>query len=397
VDAGFFRSIYGEVMSFFTPPIKLAFNGVTLLSPLTGIGQYTLRLAETFSTNSDIKASYFYGATWSAKIKSNVDPKAKNLMTWVRQHVPFSYELRQLAQTYRFRQGSLSKAFDLYHEPNNVLLPFNGPSVLTVHDLSWIRHPEMHPAKRVRAMNKYFEPGLRRATRIITDSMFVKRELIEVFGIEPDLIHAIPLAAEPLFRPMNAAQTLPVLQAKGLRHGSYWLAVGTLEPRKNLEIAIAAFVRLSFAERQSNPLILVGMKGWNTGPLVSIMESFIKSGQIRLLGYLSREDLAVVIAGARALIYPSIYEGFGLPPLEAMCCGVPVIASNASSLPEVVGNAGILIDPHDVDELTTQMKNLLENTSLRERLAQAALIRSQCFSWQQCAEQTVQVYRAALR
>lgn len=377
-------------------PINLAFNGVALLSPLTGIGQYTLRLAQAMATRVDVKPQYFYGAAWSSHVKSDVPENAKRLMTWVRQHVPYSYELRQYIQTRRFIQGSAGGVFDVYHEPNNVLLPFDGASVLTVHDLSWIRYPDMHPIERVRAMDKYFEPGLSRATRIITDSAFVKRELMDVFGVSSDIIHPVLLGAESSFQPLEAVGTLRVLEAQGLTHGSYWLAVGTLEPRKNLQLALKAFMRLHSSARKACPMVLVGMKGWNTDPLLALLNPLIETGEVKLLGYLSRQDLATVVAGAKALVYPSVYEGFGLPPLEAMCAGVPVIACNVASLPEVVGDAGILLDPNDVDGLTTQLERLLDDATLRNQLAQRALLRSKRFSWEQCADETVGVYKAAL-
>lgn len=376
--------------------IKVAFNAVALLSPLTGIGQYASRLAEALRVHADVQPRYFYGALWSDEIKPGLPEQGKRLMQWARKHVPFSYELRQWAQQQRFKQETASGTFDVYHEPSNVLLPFNGAAVLTVHDLSWIRYPEMHPVERVRAMDRYFEPGLRRASRIITDSAFVKQELIDVFGVPAELIHPVLLGAEAMFRPMSAEETRSVLQVQGLVHGQYWLAVGTLEPRKNLQVALQAFMRLPQAMRQACPMILVGMKGWNTGPLVSMLQPLISAGEVRQLGYLSREDLAVVMAGAKALVYPSVYEGFGLPPLEAMSCGVPVITSNVSSLPEVVGDTGLLIDPQDVDGLTMHLQSLAEDGALRAQLAAAALARSRQFSWQRCAQETVQVYRAAL-
>lgn len=383
-------------MTLRSDPIKLAFNGVALLSPLTGIGQYTLRLAQALAMRTDIQPQYFYGAGWSPFVKDSVPEHAKRLMTWVRQHVPYSYELRQYIQTRRFVQGTAAGAFDVYHEPNNVLLPFDGASVLTVHDLSWIRYSEMHPIERVRAMDKYFEPGLRRATRIITDSAFVKRELMEVFGVSSDIIHPVLLGAEPSFQPMDAVSTFQVLEAQGLKHGSYWLAVGTLEPRKNLQLALKAFMRLPPHARKACPMVLVGMKGWNTDPLLALLKPLIEAGEVKQLGYLSRQDLAAVVAGAKALVYPSVYEGFGLPPLEAMCAGIPVIACNVASLPEVVGEAGILVDPNDVDGLTTQLERLLDDASLRNQLAQMALLRSKQFSWEQCADETVGVYKAAM-
>jgi alpha-1,3-rhamnosyl/mannosyltransferase len=259
-----------------------------------------------------------------------------------------------------------------------------------------VRYPDAHPPERVRALNKYFPAGLAQARLILTPSEFIKRELVEVFGVAPERIRPVLLGAEPSFQPMSAGQTQAVMTANGLVHGHYLLGVGTLEPRKNLALALQAFMRLSPALRRQYPLVLVGMKGWNTSALERQIEPLVAAGEIRQLGYLPRADLAAVIAGATALVYPSIYEGFGLPPLEAMACGVPVIVSNVSSLPEVVGDTGVLIDPQDVDGLTAAMQQVLASPELRQSLSQKALARSATFTWARCVDQTVAVYREAL-
>ena len=207
----------------------------------------------------------------------------------------------------------------------------------------------------------------------------------------------VPLGVEPLFRPQSADETLPVLSAHSLVHGQYLLAVGTLEPRKNLQVALQAFMQLPPAIRKHYPLVLVGMKGWHTSALEEQMAPMIRAGEVRQLGYLSREDLATVIAGALTLIYPSIYEGFGLPPLEAMACGVPVIASNVSSLPEVVGDTGVLIDPHDAEAVAQAIQMLVTDSNTRRNLSLKALARSKEFTWDQCVTQTIDAYKQVLR
>lgn len=377
-------------------PIRLAFNGVSLLSPLTGIGQYTSHLATNLASSKHLEADFFYGAGWSKSVHLQAPPAIKNFLPWFRKHVPWSYEIRQWIQSHRFKATANSGRFDLYHEPNNVPLPFDGPLVLTVHDLSWIRYPQMHPVERVKAMDKYFESGLRRATRVLTDSNFVKNELLDVFGLRAETIHPIGLGVESNFKPRTQAETRRVLKDLDLLHGQYLLAVGTLEPRKNLQVALEAFLKLPKLLRQRYPLVLVGMKGWHTSPLEARLAPLLSSGEVRQLGYVTREDLALVMAGACALVYPSVYEGFGLPPLEAMACAVPVIASNVSSIPEVVGDTGILLDPDDVQGLADAMIKMLEAPDYRMSLSDRALQRSQLYSWDRCACETIDVYRAAL-
>lgn len=376
--------------------MRVAFNATSLLSPLTGIGQYSRQLAVGLANYESIDADFFYGAVWSKEVRGAPLPGPVGLVPWLRSHVPFSYELRRMVQNNRFAEYAEKQAFNLYHEPNILPLPFRGPTVITVHDLSWIRYPHAHPPERVRAMDKYFQPGLERASLILTDSEFVKRELMDVLGVKPGSIHPVLLGVEALFHPRSADETRAVLDAHDLVHGQYLLAVGTLEPRKNLAVALRAFMQLAPPLRKRFPLVLVGMKGWHTSALEQQIAPLVAAGQVRQLGYLAREDLAKIIAGATTLIYPSIYEGFGLPPLEAMACGVPVITSNVSSIPEVVGDTGLMLDPQDMDGFAKAMETLLTAPDVREAMALKALARSAQFTWANCVSQTVEAYRLVL-
>lgn len=376
--------------------IHIALNATSLLSPLTGIGHYTRQLALGLVSDSDIDADFFYGAVWSKQVRNAPLPGPAGLVPWLRTHVPGSYQLRRLVQSSLFSGRAKRQAFDLYHEPNFLPLPFRGPTVVTVHDLSWIRYPQAHPIERVRAMEKYFKPGLERAALILTDSEFVKHELIDVFGVQPQRIRPVRLGVEALFRPRSANETRRLLDANSLVYGQYLLAVGTLEPRKNLAVALRAFMQLTPALRKRFPMVLVGMKGWHTSALEHQIAPLVAAGEIRQLGYLPRNDLASIIAGATALVYPSIYEGFGLPPLEAMACGVPVIASNVSSIPEVVGDTGVMVDPQDVDGFTKGMEMLITAPDIRNDMARKALARSAQFTWDNCVGQTIDAYRRVL-
>lgn len=377
--------------------LKIGFNAFALLSPLTGIGQYAKHLLECMATVPELDVHKFYAKGWSHEIRQNPMPlMASRWKSLASKLIPNSYDWSRRLQQHYFTAGVKAFKPQVYHEPNFLAFEFDGPTVITVHDLSWIRYPEMHLERRVRAMNKYFEPGLRRASQILTDSHFVKQEIIELFGIRPEIIHPVHLGAEPLFTPLEAAQTSATLTSLDLQHGQYLLAVGTLEPRKNLALALRAFMALPPATRKRYPLVLVGMKGWHTSELEQQLTPLILAGEVRQLGYLTRDDLAKVIAGATALVYPSVYEGFGLPPLEAMACGVPVIASNVSSIPEVVGDTGILINPQDENQLTQAMLTVTQAPEIRNALAAQALVRSRTFSWNRCAHETVDVYRRAI-
>ena len=377
--------------------MKVALNATALLSPLTGIGQYTFHLAKGMQELPDLDINFFYGTGWSKDVRNRPVHSITAVKSLFKRFMPNAYSVNRFLQQNRFNSGVGSNHADLYHEPNFLAFKFNGPTVITAHDLSWIRFPETHPAERVRAMNTYFEPGLRRASLILTDSEFGKRELIDVFGVKADLIKPVLLGVEPLFYPRTVEETRPVLTSHGLVHGQYLLAVGTLEPRKNLQVALRAYMQLPQQLRKRFPLVLAGMSGWRTSALEQQIAPLVEAGEIRQIGYLPREELAMVTAGALTLIYPSIYEGFGLPPLEAMACGVPVIASDVSSLPEVLGDTGLLIDPHDDQALAQVIEKMISDTRLRQGLSEKALIRSAGFTWDKCVRQTIDVYRQALK
>lgn len=384
--------------------MRIAFNASPLLSPLTGIGQYIYHLAKGLQAEPALDMHFFYAGAWRQDVQeaSEIVHGQTNwrsaLRSSVKKNIPDAarYNLSRYWRQRSFSQGCRQKKVDLYHEPNFLAYRCDAPSVITVHDLSWIRYAQTHPKERVAEMNRYFQPSLERASLVLTDSEFVKQDLMALFGTPSDRIKSIPLGAEAMFHPRSSEETSMVLGQQGLVHGRYLLAVGTLEPRKNLGIALEAYRSLSAATRERYPLVLVGMKGWLTSILERQMAPLVAAGQIRVLGYLPREDLATVISGALCLIYPSIYEGFGLPPLEAMSSAVPVISSNVSSLPEVVGDSGVLIDPSDVSALAQAMTQMVEDSEFRNTLAAKSLERSRLFSWERCVTQTSAAYRQVL-
>lgn len=376
--------------------LRVGINGSALLSPLTGIGQYTKNLAEALVASGQVDLWLFYLFTWSREIRTEPIRNITKLKELIKKIVPHPYALSRALQQYKFTHGARTHRIQLYHEPNFLSHHFPGPTVITAHDLSWIRYPETHPAERVQIMNKLFPSSLARADHVITDAAFTRNEIIAQFGINPNRITSVPLAARSIFRPRVEEECRTFLDANNLSYRSFVLCVGTLEPRKNLEFMIRTYAAMPEAFRKTQPLVLAGMKGWLTSSLESVMQPLVSSGQVRPLGFTSDEDLATLYASATTLVYPSLYEGFGLPPLEAMTSGTPVVVSDRATLPEVVGDAGILIDPIDDVALKSALVRLTEDPLYWRERRDAALTQAARFSWGRCARETLAIYRQVL-
>lgn len=376
-------------------PLRVGINAMALLSPRTGIGQYIYYLGLEYLNMEDIVPSFYYG-TWKQQLRPQAVPNIDLVKSYIKKTIPWSYIIKKHLFQLPFSAGLLKHPVDVYHEPNYLAFNFPGPSVITVHDLSWIRHPETHPKQRLAAMDRYFPSSLERASAILTDCSFVKKELVETFRLDPERVTPVLLGVSPDFFPRAPAECNAFLADHGLVHGQYVLSVGTLEPRKNIPTLIDAYSMLPADLQQRFPLVLVGMRGWLTSGLEARMKPLVERGVIKPLGYVADEMMPLIYSGAAAFVFPSLYEGFGLPPLEAMACGTPVISSRSSSLPEVVGDAGVLVDPLNVDGLAESLRRVLEDKAFAEVLAQQGVRRAAGFSWKKTAAETIAVYRRAL-
>ena len=331
---------------------------------------------------------------------------------------------------------------DLLFVPAHVL-PVVHPrrSVVTIHDLGYLYYPEAHRLVDRLYLNLSTRYNARAATHLIADSSATKRDLIERYGIEPDKITVVypgydvlsPLSLgtvldrtvqcqrtrglskgdETTFQPVRDEEAIEAVKARYGIAGDYVLFVGTLQPRKNLIRLIEAFspsTRLRRAQssrsgrRLSNPqspisnlqLVIAGKKGWLYEEIFQQVEELELEGKVVFTGYVVAGDLPALLSGARLFVFPSLYEGFGLPVLEAMACGTPVICSNASSLPEVAGDAALLVDPLDVEGLAAAMERVLGDDALRAELIERGFERARKFSWERCARETLDVLERAV-
>jgi glycosyltransferase involved in cell wall biosynthesis len=373
--------------------LRLAVNATLLRSPLTGIGQYIRHLMTAIEARGDVTARYFYGIRWDRRAIATPVPVTDMAKRAVKKAIPFAYIVIRTAQRPFFASGVRAFRPHIYHEPNYVAFPFHGPMVSTLHDLSFVHYPETQPRGRLKHLERYLPNTLARAAHIITDSEEVRREAITVFGLDSARITAIHLGVDPGFAPREEAACRAVLASRGLRHGGYALSVGTLEPRKNLAAAIRAFGTLPQRIRGVTPLVIAGQRGWLSGEIERLIHNGEAAGWLRFLGFVSQEELPVIYAGARLFVYPSRYEGFGLPVVEAMASGVPVITSSVSCLPEIAGDAADLVHPDNVDGLRATLARLLEDDARCAELRARGLARAKCFTWNRCAEETVAVYR----
>lgn len=366
--------------------------------PLTGIGQYALQLARGLRRHPAVgNIRYFSAYRWLADPDQAL--RFNQALGEVRNRVPFKTLALYLygfarGQLFRWRTRNLKD--HVLHTPNYILMPFPGAAVTTVHDLSYLHYPQHHPRERIAFMERQMPRTLAQATMIITDSEFVRRELIDLLGVAAHRVQTVPLGVEDLFHPRSPAELAPALTRHGLADSAYLLVVATLEPRKNLLRLLEAYGRLPSILRQCHPLAIAGARGWLTGELERRLDPLERSGQIKRLGYISQEDLPLIYAGAHGFALPSLYEGFGLPVLEAMASNVPVLTSNRSSLPEVAGDAALLVDPENVEAITTGLERLLTDDEWRARAVERGLRQASQFSWQRCVDQTVSVYRRAL-
>lgn len=378
-------------------PTSVAFNASILRAPRTGIGQYAVELCRALQARGDLQLEIFSGWNWQRDLPEAAMPGYAAASQLIKRLLPNPYTLRRKVEQQRFSKGAAKLRPALYHEPSLWPFDFEGPSIMTLHDLAHVHFPHTQPPDRLREIETHIHRSIERCARILVDSHFIAKEVREYYGVPEHKLVVAPLGCAPRFHPRTAGELSATLRVFGLTHRQYLLCVGTLEPRKNLALAIRSYLSLPRALQERYPMLLVGLPGWQQEQMGEAFQRAVRGNQIRLLGYQDDVTLAELIAGARLLLYPSLYEGFGLPVLESMACGTPVITSGAASLPEVAGRAGTYIDPQDEVECKVALCRLLEDDSEWQLKCQAGLDQAARFSWQRCAQITAETYFDLLR
>ncbi|MBL0058307.1 MAG: glycosyltransferase family 4 protein [Elusimicrobia bacterium] len=376
--------------------MRVLLNGIPLLSPRSGVGNYVYFLGEALRRVGPEHEWMFHYLTFQSSMVRNLPSASFGKVRRQLRNVPGMYTAYRVALELFFRVNTYRKNIDLYHETNYAPFPFRGPTVVTVYDLSFLYYPETHPKERVKFYERYFYPRLSLIRHFLAISESVKREMVKDLHIAADRITVTPLGLDAQYTPAAPGDVKTVTAKFGLTPGHYIISVGTKEPRKNLKRLLAAYAKLSPSLRERFPLAVVGGAGWLFDDWKTLLSRWGLSNDVKTLGYVPQEHLPVLYSGATLLAYPSLYEGFGLPLLEAMGCGCPVLTSNVSSLPEVVGNAGVQVDPMDVDGLSAAMSRLLDDPAERERLRALGLERAKGFGWDQCAALTLKGYAKAM-
>lgn len=371
--------------------MKLLVNTTSLLAPRTGIGQYTYQVAKRLAEHPEQASCTFYHGYRSATLPEQ--SRETRLASMRATMIPILLRAPLLKAAAKFAVGLSARAamflgerFDVYFEPSMIpsLHCRRNYGVVTVHDFSCLVHPEWHPKARVQAFEKSFWKGAAASDAIITVSESMRTEAIRSFGISESKVFAIPNGVDhAIFRklPLEAIEAYKKLS--GIPD-KFILFVGTIEPRKNLISLLNAYEGLPVSLRRAYPLLLVGGAGWLNSDIYERMASLQE--HVRSLGYVSDEELALLYNLATLFVYPSWYEGFGLPALEAMACGCPVLTSNQSALPEVCAEAARYVHPGDVDGMRLALEELLNDFDTRDLLARSGLRQAQRFSWDKSAQ-----------
>jgi glycosyltransferase involved in cell wall biosynthesis len=364
-----------------------------------GIGRYTRNLIRALADcDTDDQYTLFVAGgladgdglgPWAANFRVRSVPLSDRWMhiLWQRLRLPLPIQL-------------ITGPLDLFHSPDFMLPPTGRtPAILTVHDLSFLRLPQFFVSGFREFLEKAVSRAVKRARHVLADSECTRRDLMELMGVEPERVSVLYPGVESRFQPVRDAETLNWVRNRYQLPGRFVLGLSTLQPRKNFEGLIEAF-SLLLAARGGEPeiadldLVIGGGRGWMYEGLSSKVERLGLVERIHFVGFVGDDDLPALYSLASAFAFPTWYEGFGLPVLEAMACGTPVVAADNSSLPEVVGEAGLLVDAADPGALAEALARLLTDPGLEAQLATAGRRQARRFTWEGAARQLLELYHS---
>jgi glycosyltransferase involved in cell wall biosynthesis len=371
--------------------MRIVFDGTTLRPRRTGVGYYTehllWHLAQEAAQDEELVV------VSNRPIDTTRPLPARVRVAQARWRMPQMVWMQMLAPRLLRELRP-----DVAHFTNGMLpLGSSTPSVVTIHDMSLTLFPKFHPPRRVLLNRPLVDIAARRAAAIITVSESAKRDIVRLCELSPDRVHVVHEAAAPSFQPVSDPADLDRVRRRYALDGRIILYVGTVEPRKNLVTLIDAFARRRHAGDLSHRLVCVGPYGWLSRDIQSRIERLNVADAITFTDYVPFADLPALYTLAEFFVFPSVYEGFGLPVVEAMACGLPVITGPTSSLREIAGGAIVHVDPLDADSLGAAMVALAANRERREHLSECGIARARLYSWRRAARETLEVYRQAAR
>lgn len=365
---------------------KIIIDTLSLLGNLSGIGRYTYEITRILSQNSQYRWDFFYGYI-SQKLIARENAKTEKYIRYlITKNVFIKKVIRKLLCSF---SDVFSTRYNLYWQPN--FIPIKSIKarkiIATIHDFSWELFPEFQPQERVKYFQDNFYIQIVRCDHIITGSYFTKKEILDRTSVKPENITVI-------YHGINHRLFKPNLKNLNIQQ-KYILAVGSIEPRKNLKNLLLAYSQCEKAFKDAYHLYLVGDSGWKNDEIMKLVESM--NQWVHPTGYISDAKLVDMYRNASVFVYPSFYEGFGIPPLEAMACGTAVIASNTSTLPEVCEDAAYYVDPLDIRAIMEGIKKVLSDEVLRQELISKGLKHAQKFSWEKCAKEHMAVFEKVLK
>ena len=385
--------------------MRVLINGMVLSGKKSGIGHYTAELIRCLGPllgpeGLRVHHPVWFEAArrWLIRLRPSADgvpapspqtPQNSPPPSLRGRVVNVLRDVGKAAYQYHFRRTIQKCA--LYHEPNFLPLDCDLPTVTTIHDLSVLLHPEWHPADRVASYERDFESGLARSQHIITISENSRQEIIRHLGVPGDRVSRTYMGTRPGLRPLPAEELEAKRRALDLP-ANYLLYMGTIEPRKNLMTLLRAYCALPGTVREEYPLVLVGGWGWNSADVSQFLQDEARHRGVRYLGYVAEEHVNTLYNGARALVFPSHYEGFGMPTIEMMACGGAVLASTAGAIAETVGNQAHLTHADDLDGWRQAMLRVCTDRDWWLGLRRGAEAVAAKFTWEQCALDTLAVY-----
>ena len=370
--------------------MRIAFDGTTLRPGRTGVGYYTEHLLRHLAARA-ADDELVVISNRPVDTTQPLPPRVKVSSS--------SWRIPRMVWMQTFGPRMLRREHvDVVHFTNGMVpLASPVPTVVTIHDMSLTLYPRYHPTRRVLLNRPLVDVAARRADAIITVSQSAKRDIVRLYGLAPDRVHVVHEAAAPSFRPVHDSTERERVRRRYGLADRFILYVGTIEPRKNLPNLIEGFARRRRAGDLPHQLVCAGPYGWLSGDIEERIERLQVEDAVRFTGYVPFEDLPALYSLAEMFVFPSLYEGFGLPVIEAMACGTPVVTGHVAALSEIAGGAVEHVDRLDAESLGDAMVALARSRERRENLSALGLQRSHSFSWDRAARETLEVYRQVAR